>query len=185
MYLFIDTETTGLDENKNAIIQIAALQVSEDGLVQAEFSSRVRPFDGAEIEGRAIETNRRRFSELLDAPTEFEVCTKLRDWNGRFCHIFAGYNCPFDQKFVWKMFQRTGTYTRYSIPKEGPLDVLKIARQLLKKPAEVADHKLVTVAKHFGVLREGAHDALEDIKMTVDVWKHTKRVQAEIKAGKR
>lgn len=185
MYLFIDTETTGLDEEKGAIIQIAALQVSDAGDVQAEFSSRVRPFDGALIEGRAFETNRRRHSELLDAPTEHEVCMKLRDWNGRNCFVFAGYNCAFDQKFVWKMFQRTGVYTRYAIPKEGPMDVLKEARALLKKPAEVADHKLVTVAKHFGVLRDGAHDALEDIRMTRDVWKCLKRVKQEIKEGKR
>lgn len=185
MYLFLDTETTGLEPDKNAVIQLAAMVVTKTGDSLGEYCSRVRPFDGAIVEGGALAVSRRKFSDLLDAPTEVEVCLKLRELVGSRELVFAGYNCQFDQKFIWKMFQRTSVFVKYVIPEAGPLDVLKDAKRLLKKPEQVENHKLTTVAKYFGVLRDGAHDALEDVRMTRDVWRHLERIKQELKTGKR
>lgn len=185
MYLFVDTETTGLDPKRAAIVQLAALIVDKDGYINGEFDSRIRPHEGAIIEGGALAINKRKHDELLNAPTNSEVCERFRKFVGPRELVFAGYNCPFDQKFVWALFGLTGIYTKYIIPKEGPLDVLGKARKLVRKPTEVENHKLGTVAKFFGQYREGAHNALEDLYMTVNVWKCLKVREAEIKAGVR
>lgn len=183
MYLFCDTETTGLDPQKHGIIQIACLWVANNGDEYERFHSRVRLADGLSVDGGALAINKRRHAELLDAPTEAEVCEKIRQKNGRREWFFAGYNCAFDQRMVWAMMQRTGIFTKYMVKKTGPMDVLKLAREVLRKPEDVENHKLVTVAKYFGCLRENAHDAMEDILMTRDVWLKCVRKQQQIKAG--
>lgn len=184
MYLFLDTETTGLDPKKNGIVQLAALKVHKCGDILSEFSSNVRPADGLAVEGRALSVCRRKHSEILDAPDEREVMDRFQRWYGNSSLIFAGFVCAYDQSMLWEMMGRTGIYIKYEIPKDGPMDVFKLVKKVLRKPEDVEDHKLTTCAKYFGKLREGAHNALEDCYMTVDVWKCAVKKEQLIKNGK-
>lgn len=188
LYLFVDTETTGLRPDVHAITQIAALWVSKQGDIQDQFSTMVRPYEGATVDGYALKVQRRKHNDLFDYPSEKEACLKFQQWNGSRCGIFAGFNCQYDQSMLWALMQRTAIHTKYKLletgPRKGPLDVMKMARELLKRGLDVENHKLVTIAKYYGVLREDAHDALVDITMTRDVWRKLLKREADIKAGR-
>lgn len=54
--IFIDTETTGFDVKKNAMIQLAAI-LEVDGEECSRIDLRVRPFEGAVIEESALKVN--------------------------------------------------------------------------------------------------------------------------------
>ena len=53
---WLDTETTGVDCNKHAIIQLSA-QIEIDDTVRHVINMRIQPFPGAEISPQALEIN--------------------------------------------------------------------------------------------------------------------------------
>ena len=61
--VWVDVETTGLDPQKAAIIQIAAIR--QDG---QEFASYVKPHPDADIQEKALQTNQMTREQLATLP---------------------------------------------------------------------------------------------------------------------
>lgn len=194
-YLFLDTETSGLDPKKDSVLQVAALKVSEEGEELDFFQSYVRPLEGARLCSEAFKTNGYTHESVLTFPHPLSVVPAFYDWLASFDGklIFAGFNCGFDIKMMVSLTEALlacdywGDYTKDSFrkrhnflpasevfpwavdPKEGALDVMKVAKKNLKKGVDVENHKLVTVCAHLGIELK-AHDALEDIRATLKCW---------------
>lgn len=178
--IFIDTETTGFDAKKNAMIQLAAI-LEVDGEECSRIDLRVRPFEGAVIEESALKVNGTTPEMLAEFPEEAEAFAAWISWLEAADAIapgvaeFAGYNTPFDARFVDALHARNerpmSEFFNMRLPPQ--FDALAIARKRFSK-CDVANHKLGTIAEH--VLgaeavaafsqENGLHNAMTDIEIT-------------------
>lgn len=176
-YLWLDTETTGLDPEKNGLIEIGGL-VEVGGKIEHEFSINSGIFEADEIsEGAAqlqglsiddfakqindYQTPLKAFRELYIILNAFIDPYKKED---KF--TVAGYNPAFDIAFIEAFFKKLGDPYLYSYIRRPLIDVLSICRYLSWAGIiNVENHKLVTVCEAFGI-ELNAHTALDDIRAT-------------------
>lgn len=162
-YLFCDLETTGLEETQHAIVQIAAIATDEAFNVRGYFMSYIKPWPGAEITDEALAINGLTREFIDKAPSEDVVAMALATFIGCYGEpTFAGFNCPFDLKFLAAMSERTGIALGYAVPW---LCVYTRA----KKHLRLDSYKLTSVAEHLGIPVDGAHDATADLLMTIRI----------------
>ena len=116
-YIAFDLETTGLDVQKDAIIEIGALKVV-DGKVSERFIEFVKP-------DKRISSMITNITGITNEMVEDARPTKdiIRDFVD-FCgdYVLVGHNIMFDYKFAKKYAQQYG----YAFEKRG-LDTLQIA----------------------------------------------------------
>lgn len=175
--LWLDTETTGLDPEKNGLIEIAGL-FEVDRLVMDGFNILVGLFDGQEIsedaagiQGKTVEE----FAHKIDAHDPpilahrklkfiFDQCVNKYDREDKM--IIAGYNISFDVGFIEAFFRKIGDPYLYSYIRKPMIDILAVCRYLSWAGIiNVENHKLATVCEEFGIEFD-AHTALEDIRAT-------------------
>lgn len=158
-YAVVDVETTGLRADQHEIIEIAAVRVVDHRIVD-EFSALVRahspiPETVAQLTGITDELLQREGLPLDEAMHRFLDFVG----SGRvLCH-----NAAFDYAFL-KAACRECHLADFRNPYA---DTLQLARRRLE---DVPDHKLTTLAEHFGISVAGAHRALADCRMTFEVF---------------
>ena len=178
---WFDTETTGVDANANAIVQLAYI-IEIDGEVVTKENLRIRPFDGAIVEAKALEVNKLDPQEIYLAPPESQVLDKLREILSRYVDrydkydkfIQAGYNVGFDDKFLRQAFIRTGDNyygSWFHWPKlDTSCEVAKwLANRSNNMNARPKNFKLGTLCEMFDVPIQ-AHDAMSDIVATRELY---------------
>ena len=173
-YLFVDLETGGLYPAKHSILQIAAVITDLDFKIQGYFMSYLKPHPQLQITKEALVINQIKWEDLQNAPSESAVANALH----HFASLseqkarFAGYNCQFDLEFLSLMWKRQNTL---NMPYQVPwLDIWAAAKSKLGNNAGLPNFKLGSVAKHFGIDATKAHDALEDLFMTIEIAKELK-----------
>lgn len=151
----IDVETTGINPEKERIIEIGAFR-PDTGEVFRTFVAPGRPLPQniTELTGITDEM-------LLDAPSEAEAAAALLTFldNDR---VLLGHNIAFDHSFLVQMFRRCGM----EVPEFAGIDTLRIARVLCP---ELPSKSLGAMCEHFGLLNERAHRAFEDAKVTAEL----------------
>lgn len=166
MVIAFDTETTGLNEKTERIVELA-YKVWDNGELVSEKTQRFLPWDYEKdqripISKEAAAVNGIKESELDDMP-------KFKDLAGELRQIFTddatyvGYNVEFDLKMIREEFKRCGEkdlqYKNCRI-----IDPLKIWKNTVPK------NRLVDAYKTFvGGELKNAHSALADIDATVEV----------------
>lgn len=177
--LFIDTETTGLDPKKHAIIQIAGI-VDIDEQVVEEFDFSMKPIDGKLFETRALEVN----GLSMDAINGFNPSAKIFsmfksmmaqyinqfDKNDKF--VFLAYNASFDYGFVKQWFEDHGDNYFGSYFYKYPIDIPSICiEDSIRVLNKLPNLKLESMAKHYDCSPEGKlHDARTDIILAREVY---------------
>ncbi|MFV0428870.1 MAG: DEDD exonuclease domain-containing protein [Arachnia sp.] len=78
--------------------------------------------------------------------------------------VLVAHNASFDVRFLRRGFDALGL----AWPRPQVVDTVALARQALL-PGEVRNHKLATLAAHFGAGTQPTHRALADAQATVDV----------------
>ena len=109
----------------------------------------------------------KRLDELEKAPSLSEVMQKFKDWATKESKYFipSGQNVRFDINMVNATFKRYGiNYQIFQTPLE--LRTLSLVYFALPDTPVVANYKLTTVSEALGISTEGAHEALEDVRMT-------------------
>jgi len=182
--LWVDTETTGLSEWKNAVIQISGY-VTINGNDEETFDFMVRPFPQDEVHHKALEVNKRTRKEIETFPEPNTVYNHLVCMLDRYIDKFnpddkftlAGYNVGFDKKFLASFFKKNGNNFFHSYVDYHILDVMSAVQiyKASKKP-NLPNYKLITIAKHFG-FDVNFHNALDDIRVTRMVYE---RVMLEL-----
>ena len=176
---FIDVETSGLDPELNAILEIGG--IIEYSGVYKEFSLKCRPFEKDEITVAALEVNRLTMDNIVNFPDPKDTYLKFTEllaqhvdrYNNRDKFFFIGYNANFDNQFLRSFFKKNesnyfGSWFFYPY-----IDVMTLAAYyLMKERHKMKSFHLVTVAPYFGidVDLEKAHGALYDVKLTRDVY---------------
>ncbi len=176
---WFDTETTGVDSSKNAIVQIA-YQVEIRGEIRDQGEIKIQPFEGAEITDEALAVNGLNKADLFDDPyiLPAKAYSTLLGVFGRHVDKFnkndkfhvGGYNVRFDIDMLAAMWRRQGDKYFGSWTNYRSLDALYLCwtcehQGLLSLP----DYKLGTVAAHFGI-ELNTHEAIADIAATREIY---------------
>lgn len=153
-YVVFDLETTGISQERDAIIEISAVKVEKHEIV-GEFSTLVNP--RRHIPAGATAVNGITDEMVKDAPGIEAAVQNFLDFIGDF--VLVGHNIhTFDTNFVYDAaLQFLGREVRNDY-----IDTLYMARSCLP---ELEHHKLTDVAAHFGLQTQGAHRALFDCMM--------------------
>ncbi len=160
-YTVVDIETTGLSPRTCEIIEISALKVRNDKIVDS-FSMLIKP-------SQSIAP----FITKLTGITDEMVCCKpsveyvlpnFMDFVAE--DIILGHNVNFDINFIYDNWQK---YYGKAFSNNFA-DTMRLSR----KYCDLKKHNLKFLAKHYGVSIEGHHRALVDCEITFKIYNHIK-----------
>lgn len=153
-YAVVDLETTGRNVTRDQIIEIGIVLTDVTGEVTNTIHSLVRPSVYIEKESTHIHGINERM--VRHSPTlEMLASQVIGVFESR---ILVAHNAVFETKFLAAGLANYGV----EITTSNFVDTLKISRGFLK----LQNNKLPTVAKHYNVLLENPHVALNDAYAT-------------------
>ncbi|OIV38984.1 DNA polymerase III subunit epsilon [Mangrovactinospora gilvigrisea] len=164
-YAVVDVETTGLSRT-DRIVSAAVYRLDGHGEVVDHWYSPVNPLrDPGPVWIHGLT------SELLaDAPTFPEVAEELTArLAGR---VLVAHNARFDWTMLAREFARCGGEAAV----EERLCTIVLSKELA---LPLRDHKLPTLAAHFGVRPRHAHHALDDARVLAEVFRPSLRMAAD------
>ncbi len=158
--VFFDVETTGLNVIRDRILQIALIKYSKNSDEPKELSMLINP--GVPISEESMSIHGISPKDLANKPTFQQASKQIYDFIGN--ADLAGYNAArFDIPLLMEEFARVGI--DLDITKRRIIDVQRIFYKMeprtLKAALRFYCHKEL----------EDAHDALADVRATVDVFK--------------
>ena len=170
-YVVIDIETTGLSPSYCEIIELSAVKIKDNSIVDT-FSSLVKPKAPIPefIEKLTGITN----SMVESAPTLEGVLPnylKFLDTN-----IVVGHNISFDIHFLSNAMQDLYNEEFHN----DHIDTLRISRKLIKS---IANYKLSTIAEYFNIVPENQHRALDDCNTTNEIFKKLSSLNKETESA--
>ena len=160
-YTVIDLETTGVNISFDEIIEISALKVRNNEVVD-EFSTLINP--GMHIPEEATEVNHITDQMVKDAPRIEEVIDSFFDFVGD--DVILGFNnAAFDLNILYDLRMNLK-----GIPLENDyIDILHSVRKCL---CDLENSKLATACEYYGLDTEGEHRALKDCYLTKECYDH-------------
>ena len=158
--IFFDIEATGLNVVRDRIMQIAMIKYFADGRPSEELSLLINP--GIPISIEAMQVHGILPKDVKNKPTFQQVAEKIFDFIGK--SDLAGYNSNrFDIPILMEEFARVGI--EFSVEKRRLIDIQRIFYKMEPRNLRAA------LRFYCGKEMENAHDALADVKATVDVFK--------------
>lgn len=188
--IFLDTETTGIDPQKNGIIQLAAIMDIEGQEVD-QFNMIMKPFEGCIIEDEALEVSGITREQIEKAEPEIFVYRMFTAWLAKHIDKYSkldkgflvGYNANFDDQFLRALATRCNDKFLGSFKWPDIIDVRGIAAlRLADKRPQMPNFKLGSVGKEIlgetrlnEILESGGlHNALTDIVLTREIFYRVK-----------
>lgn len=165
-YVAIDIETTGLDPNRESIIEFAALVFQGDDILD-EVHTLINP-------GKPIPPEITRITGIDDrtvtgAPSLFTVRSKVR--NALADHIIVGHNVGFDMGFL----EAEGFGLR-----QHRIDTITLASILVPEAGRYGLEALVNFLNLPNPSGKQTHRALDDVRQTVDLFFELRRRALEL-----
>ena len=150
----IDLETTGLDPQKDTIIEVGAVRFRPDGTILATYQQLVNP--GRRLAFRISQLTGITDQMLAQAPTWEQVRREVDAFIGD--APVVGHNVSFDVNFL----------RAHGVHPSGPLlDTFDLATMLLPGRPH---YNLGSLADDLGVILKDAHRALDDARATAEVF---------------
>jgi DNA polymerase III subunit epsilon len=156
-FVVTDTETTGTSPTDGRIIEIAAVKVCGDEIVD-RFTQLINP--GRSVPWRITQLTGISTAMVFDKPRAADVMPAYRDFLAD--GIFAAHNLTFDERFINSEFARCDLRM---LPMGG-ICTLRLARRLLRG---LRSKGLASVADFYGIPIVGRHRALGDAEATAQV----------------
>ncbi|OGN61958.1 MAG: DNA polymerase III subunit epsilon [Chlamydiae bacterium RIFCSPHIGHO2_12_FULL_49_11] len=160
-FVCIDCETTGLDIQKDEIIEIAAAEFTLQEIVQ-RYESLVKP--PIPIPAESIELHHITEAMVHESPPIADVVDFIV--NIADSHIIIGHSIAFDLAMIDKNLERLGKTKRLS--KNRQIDTVRLARLA----SGSASNKLEHLRKHFNIEEEGTHRAMGDVLVNIQLFKY-------------
>lgn len=189
--VFFDLETTGLDPQQHAILQVAAIAVDSSLCELEQFEAKLR-FDPNTVDSRALQRNNysaeiweREAVEPSVAASRFakflrrHATVDMLSCEGRAYRVaqLVGHNGEqFDGPFLHAWYRQLELFcpARYLVlcTKQRALWLFDEDKSLTPP----ANFKLGTLCQYFGVKlsAENAHDAFYDVRATVEIYRAMK-----------
>ncbi len=156
-FTVVDVETTGLSPALDDIIEVSALRVRNNEVVDT-FSSLVQLQTHTSLDKAIIDKTGITFAMLSTAPAAAQVFPAVRDFIG--ADVIIGHNASFDVNFLYNKFMRT-----MRVPfTNNYVDTLRISRKVFP---ELRHHRLDNIAAKIGYSPETRHRALADCQTTL------------------
>ena len=158
--VFFDLEATGLNVIRDRIVQIALIKYFKNGDAPKELEMLINP--GIPISPEAMSVHGITPDMLRNKPTFQQVAQQIFEFIGD--ADLSGYNSDrFDVPMLMEEFARAGI--ELSLDNRNLIDVQKIFYKMEPRTLKAA-YKV-----YCGKVLEDAHDALADVRATVDVFK--------------
>ncbi len=163
-YVLVDIETTGLSPINDEIIEIGAIKVKENKIVDEyneliKINRRLSPF----ITNLTGITDAMLKNGKLPNVVFKEFVDFIED------DVIIGHNVNFDYGFLSDKCKK---YINYNLENER-IDTMYLAKKLV--PNSI-NYKLGTLAKYFNVSYQGAHRGLKDVEITYEVYNHLRKL---------
>ncbi len=181
--VYFDTETGGVDPTRPTI-QLAAVAVNQDGRECSAFWQNIA-FNEADCDPDALKLNHYDREAWVNAVTPAVCAAKFAAWVKKYASVtmtskrtgrpytvaqLAGYNAlVFDLPRLRALFGAAFFPCSYQVR-----DVLQRVLFYFDEYPNVPkpeNFKLSTVAAHFGIATDGAHDALADARMSASLYR--------------
>lgn len=186
---WIDTETGGVNPDKNPLLQTAIEIFINEEMIKSEIFYSA-PFEGDIVEDEALEKNGFTREQINKFPspmiTHIKIVKLLEKYVNRYNpldkFIFAGYGARFDSDFMRAFFVKNGDNYFGSYFYSLPMDVMSFVAEglLLGTVKPMKNFQLGTVCEQMGIdLGEKAHDAMEDIRATRELYEKLKECYFE------
>lgn len=157
-YVVFDVETTGLSNQYDKIIELAAVKV-KNGEIIDKFERFSNPHEKL---SETIKNLTHITDDMLrDAPEIKEVLTDFKAWVGD--AIFVAHNASFDMGFIDTNYERLG----FGPSTNGVIDTLELSRTI---NTSYGKHGLNFLAKKYGVELTQHHRAIYDTEATAYIF---------------
>ncbi|NRA89869.1 MAG: DUF3820 family protein [Simkaniaceae bacterium] len=160
-FVCFDCESTGLDPEKDRIIEIAAATFTFDKILSSK-EDLIDP--GILIPQHTIEIHHITDDMIRGKPSIKEVIIDYLNIIGD--HVVIGHGIPFDLTLLDAEARRFNIGS--TLPKQKFLDTLRLARLYGESPT----NSLESLRKHFNIVAHGAHRAMNDVIVNIEVFKH-------------
>lgn len=161
VFVCVDCETTGLDPVEDRIIEVAVVKFSLNE-VFAEFESLVDP--GKDIPEASIAIHHITQDMVKGKPVIGDILPEIIDLINK--HIVVGHGIGFDLEVLANAADRLGIPHEFRLLRT--LDTLRLARLYGESPV----NSLEQLRIHFNIENEGAHRAMSDVIVNMEVFKH-------------
>lgn len=163
-FVCIDCETTGLDPIKDQIIEVAVVKFNLETILE-EFESLIDP--GCPIPETSIAIHHITPEMVFGKPKIGDLLPVLLELIGK--HTIVGHGVSFDIELLAVAADRLGLAhnLRYNLF----FDTLRMARIYGESPT----NSLEKLRQHFNIEAEGAHRAMNDVIVNVEVFKYLAR----------
>jgi DNA polymerase-3 subunit epsilon len=161
VFLCLDCEFTGLDPEKDRIIEIAAVQFNNETTFK-KFETLIDP--ECQIPEESIAIHHITQNMIQGKPKIGDILPDLLKFIGN--HILVGHGISFDVTWLTIAAQRLGIPC--TLKNNAFLDTLRMARLYGESPVNSLDF----LRQHFNIEPEGAHRAMSDVVINMEVFKH-------------
>lgn len=161
IFVCLDCEATGLDIENDAIIELAAVKFTLEGNIDSfdtlidpvmtipELTIKIHGINNTMVEGKP---------KIKDVLPSF-----LKFIDG---HVLIGHGIKFDIDMISKAAKKN--QVPCVIDKQTTIDTLRLARLY----GQTAANSLEVLRSHFNIVSDGAHRALNDVLVNIEVFKH-------------
>jgi oligoribonuclease (3'-5' exoribonuclease) len=189
-----DAETGGLDPDEVDLLTIYMAVVDENYKIVEELDLLLKPdgdrlsiahadalrVTGIDLQAHLTNPNTITYTEAANKITE--MLKKYRT-KGKYSNLkFCGFNCDFDRSFIYKYlinkkdFEKLVHYKNVDV-----MEAVDFLKRMSWLPPSVGN--LGSCVDHFGLSKGKAHNAREDILMTLEVDKKIKELMDSKKSG--
>ena len=165
--VFVDLETTGLDVTKHEITEIGCMMVNGENFeIVEEYSAKVKPEHIDTADSKALRLTGytdEKWSDSVDLRVAIEKIYQMTK-DG----MISGWNVAFDWAFIEAAFRKLKIDSNFNYHK---VDVQAIAYAVLYKNKDITNLRLRSIATYFGFKLGEVHGAMEDIRITFEVFK--------------
>jgi DNA polymerase-3 subunit epsilon len=171
MICFIDFETSGIDVFKDYPIEFGAVLVDDELNIIKEFHSYINPERKRKISSAALKIHGLTPEFLTNMPNSMEVISSFFTEMG--CdYKLAGWNISFDVVFLRKMAHQNSMMREFNKINYRHLDIQSISYLYNKINANsIEKNSLDSMCKMFNLKRNDKHNALDDAKLTFEIYK--------------
>lgn len=160
IFVCLDCETTGLDPANDRVVEVAVARFTFDEIL-GQFEALVNP--GCPIPETAIAVHRITQDMVEGKPTIKSILPEIIEFIGD--HIIIGHGVQFDIDLIVHAAKRENIPC--NLAQNPSLDTLRMARLYGESPV----NSLEKLRMHFNIQAEGAHRAMNDVIVNMEVFK--------------
>lgn len=164
IFVCLDCETTGLEVDKDRIIELAMVRFTFDGTIDS-YETLIDPL--MPIPEASIAIHHINDQMVKGKPKITEILPKVFEFVGK--SIIVGHGITNDIAFL------CAAAKQHQIPcklaSHPYLDTLRMARLYGESPT----NSLEKLRQHFNIAEEGAHRAMNDVIVNIEVFKYLSR----------